>query len=137
MWVGQQSCQLQVTLVVPFLPNPVHQSCQYHPGSNGPNSNWVFKALEFFFKALISLDFCFKISSKTQRQCLFIYLFLNFYCYSITVVCLFSPSLHPTPPHVYLFFKDTIKVILSCSYEYINLSDHIFPYILKRLFLSP
>ena len=23
--------------------------------------------------------------------------FLNFYCYSITVVCLFSPSLHPTP----------------------------------------
>ena len=22
---------------------------------------------------------------------------LNFYCYSITVVCLFSPSLHPTP----------------------------------------
>ena len=35
---------------------------------------------------------------------LFIYLFIfaisffkNFYCYSITVVCLFSPSLHPTP----------------------------------------
>ena len=28
----------------------------------------------------------------------FIYLFLkNFYCYSITVVCLFFPSLHPTP----------------------------------------
>ena len=23
--------------------------------------------------------------------------FLNFYCYSITVVCLLSPSLHPTP----------------------------------------
>ena len=23
--------------------------------------------------------------------------FFNFYCYSITVVCLFSPSLHPTP----------------------------------------
>ena len=23
--------------------------------------------------------------------------FKNFYCYSITVVCLFSPSLHPTP----------------------------------------
>ena len=25
------------------------------------------------------------------------YYFLNFYCYSITVICLFSPSLHPTP----------------------------------------
>ena len=25
------------------------------------------------------------------------YFFFNFYCYSITVVCLFSPSLHPTP----------------------------------------
>ena len=27
----------------------------------------------------------------------FYYYFLNFYCYSVTVVCLFSPSLHPTP----------------------------------------
>ena len=27
----------------------------------------------------------------------FIYLFLNFYCYSVTVVCIFSPSLHSTP----------------------------------------
>ena len=26
----------------------------------------------------------------------FIYIFI-FYCYSITVVCIFSPSLHPTP----------------------------------------
>ena len=25
-----------------------------------------------------------------------IFFFLNFYCYSITVVCLFSPSFHPT-----------------------------------------
>ena len=25
------------------------------------------------------------------------FVFLNFYCYSITVVCIFSPSLHPTP----------------------------------------
>ena len=35
--------------------------------------------------------------------------FKNFYCYSITVVCLFSPSLHPTPaeptslPHLTIF----------------------------------
>ena len=35
------------------------------------------------------------------------FLFFNFNCYSITVVCLFSPSLHPTPaeptclPHLY------------------------------------
>ena len=26
-----------------------------------------------------------------------LFFFFNFYCYSITVVCLFSPSLHPTP----------------------------------------
>ena len=26
----------------------------------------------------------------------FFLIFLNFYCYSITVACLFSPSLHPT-----------------------------------------
>ena len=26
-----------------------------------------------------------------------LYLFIYFYCYSITVVCIFSPSLHPTP----------------------------------------
>ena len=25
------------------------------------------------------------------------FIFFNFYCYSITVVCIFSPSLHPTP----------------------------------------
>ena len=48
-----------------------------------------------------------------------IYLFKkNFFCYSITVVCLFSPSLHPNPaeptslPHLYLF-----KVGLYC-YEF-------------------
>ena len=35
------------------------------------------------------------------------FLFKNFYCYSVTVVCIFSPSLHPTPtnptslPHLY------------------------------------
>ena len=34
----------------------------------------------------------------------FILFFLNFYCYSVTVVCLFSPSLHPTPAeHTYAF----------------------------------
>ena len=27
----------------------------------------------------------------------FLFFFFNFYCYSVTVVCIFSPSLHPTP----------------------------------------
>ena len=27
-------------------------------------------------------------------------IFFNFYCYSITVVCIFSPSLHPTPAEI-------------------------------------
>ena len=30
-------------------------------------------------------------------MCYLFKIFFNFYCYSITVVCLFSPSLHPTP----------------------------------------
>ena len=34
---------------------------------------------------------------------LFLQFLKNFYCYSITVVCLFSPSLHPTPLHLLLF----------------------------------
>ena len=39
--------------------------------------------------------------------CFFIFFIFNFYCYSITVVCIFSPFLHPTPtkptslPHLY------------------------------------
>ena len=31
--------------------------------------------------------------------------FFNFYCYSITVVCLFSPSLHPTPAKRVVIFN--------------------------------
>ena len=40
-----------------------------------------------------------RLSGPSQRGIsLSPYLFLfNFYCYSVTVVCIFSPSLHPTP----------------------------------------
>ena len=41
--------------------------------------------VDVYFHALIAHSF------------FFYFLFFNFYCYSITVVCLFSPSLHPTP----------------------------------------
>ena len=44
-------------------------------------------------KIKIILFFCFNVS--------FFIFYLNFYCYSITVVCLFSPSLtspQPNPP---------------------------------------
>ena len=34
---------------------------------------------------------------QTRLVIVLFFFFLNFYCYSITVVCLFSPSLHPTP----------------------------------------
>ena len=40
------------------------------------------------------------ICMSSLEKCLlrsFAHFFFNFYCYSITVVCLFSPSLHPTP----------------------------------------
>ena len=37
-------------------------------------------------------------ASQTSTPCFFfIFTFFNFYCYSITVVCIFSSSLQPTP----------------------------------------
>ena len=38
-----------------------------------------------------------KISMRQCSKIRLFFLILIFYCYSITVVCLFSPSLHPTP----------------------------------------
>ena len=46
----------------------------------------------------------FNIKMATQKLSQFWYFFFfNFYCYSIRVVCLFSPSLHPTPEILVLF----------------------------------
>ena len=45
------------------------------------------------------LQSCF-LHNQTQKYIFSLTAFwfvFNFYCYSITVVCLFSPSLHPTP----------------------------------------
>ena len=50
----------------------------------------------FFFTRLAL--FLFFNSSITVYFNYYIYfIFFNFYCYSVTVACLFSPSLHPTP----------------------------------------
>ena len=40
------------------------------------------------------------LSSMKKTKKKEIVFFLNFYCYSITVVCLFSPSLHPSWTHL-------------------------------------
>ena len=50
------------------------------------------KAVKFFYEN-IGYDL-YKL--QIRKRFLF-FSFLFFYCYSITVVCLFSPSLHPTP----------------------------------------
>ena len=69
--------------------------------------------------------FVFFFFNRITIKILFIY-FFNFYCYSITVVCLFSPSLHPTPvffltfsaihfPYALLWRHPTHSNVLSLS----------------------
>ena len=69
--------------------------------------------------------------------------FLNFYCYSITVVCLFSPSLHPTPaeptslPHLHPppWFCPCVLYSSSCN-PLSSLSPPHSPLAIVRLFLT-
>ena len=51
-------------------------------------------------------SFLFLFSVKSLLPFLYFF-FFNFYCYSITVVCLFSPSLHPTPAEPFSLFLDS------------------------------
>ena len=68
-----------------------------------------------------------KIVFKNTHMYLYYY-FLNCYCYSITVVCLFSPSLHPTPaeptslPHLHPppWFCPCVLYSSSCCIFIIN-----------------
>ena len=69
--------------------------------------------------------------------------FLNFYCYSITVVCLFSPSLHPTPaeptslPHLHPLPWFCPCVLYSSSRNPLSLlSPPHSPLVIVRLFLT-
>ena len=89
---------------------------------------WI-KILEGYYKILqIFLDYSF---------------FLNFYCYSITVVCLFSPSLHPTPaeppslPHLHPppWFCSWVLYSSSCN-PLFPLSPPPLTLAIVRLFLT-
>ena len=70
-------------------------------------------------------------------------IFKNFYCYSITVVCLFSPPLHPTPakhpffPHLHPppWFGPCVFYSSSCN-PLSSLSPPHFPQTIVRLFLT-
>ena len=70
-------------------------------------------------------------------------LFLNFYCYSIRVVCLFSPSFHPTPaeptslPHLHPppWFCPCVLYSSSCN-PLFPLSPPHSPLAIVRLFLT-
>ena len=70
-------------------------------------------------------------------------IFFYFYCYSITVVCLFSPSLHPTPakptslPHLHPppWFCPCVLDSSSCN-PLSPLSPPHSPLAIVRLFLT-
>ena len=69
--------------------------------------------------------------------------FFNFNCYSITVVCLFSPSLHTTPaettslPHLHPSPWFCPCVLYSSSYKPLSsLSPPHSPLVIVRLFLT-
>ena len=69
--------------------------------------------------------------------------FCFFYCYSITVVCIFSPSLHPTPdkpPSLPCFHPPPLFcpcVLYSSSYKPLSsLSPSHSPLAIARLFLT-
>ena len=74
---------------------------------------------------------------------LFLLLILIFYCYSITVVCLFSPSLHPTPAektslrhfHPHHRFCPCVLYSSSCN-PLSSLSPPHSPLAIVRLFLT-
>ena len=55
------------------------------------------KYLLIYFVRFLQLFVCWRVISYQFIHYIHIFLILIFYCYSITVVWLFSPSLHPTP----------------------------------------
>ena len=73
----------------------------------------------------------------------FLFFFFNFYCYLITVVWLFSPSLHPTPasptslPHIHPppLFCPCVLYSSSCK-PFSPLSPPHSPLVIVRLFLT-
>ena len=74
---------------------------------------------------------------------IFLFFLKNFYCYSVTVVCLFSPSLHPTPaeptslPHLHPapWFCPCVLYSSSCN-PLFPLSPPHSPLAIVRLFLT-
>ena len=82
-----------------------------------------------------------QVASKYAILALII--FFNFYSYSSTVVCLFSPSLHPAPaeptslPHLHLPPWFCPSVLYSSSCELLSpLSPPHSPLAIVRLFLT-
>ena len=74
---------------------------------------------------------------------IFLFFLKNFYCYSVTVVCLFSPSLHPTPaeptslPHLHPapWFCPCVLYSSSCN-PLFPLSPPHSPLAIVRWFLT-
>ena len=56
---------------------------------SSPNVSWLY--------SMCHIPSSTPVASAINLQRKTVFLFKIFYCYSITVVCIFSPSLHPTP----------------------------------------
>ena len=64
---------------------------------------------------------CYSMSCVCCHYLFYYFLILIFYCYSIIVVWLFSPSLHPTPakpPAVIIYFDVQIISYLASAYPF-------------------
>ena len=64
------------------------------PSSQASHIPWLgIKLANLWFAGQHSIHW----ATPLRAELAISFFFLNFFCYSITVVCLFSPSLHPTP----------------------------------------
>ena len=104
--------------------------------------NWCFGEFKLRkYKVLSAVRWSRKLFYKIGRNTasFFKFFFKIFYCYSITVVCLFSPSLHPAPaktpslPHLHPPPWFCPCVLYSSSS---NPLSPLSPLVIVRLFLT-
>ena len=112
--------------------------------SNTKSSGWYQISVRFFH--WVTLQYPLHTESPcfhwVSGRLFFFFFFFNFYCYSITVVCLFSPSLHPTPakptslPHLHPPASFCPCVLYSSSWKpFPPLPPPNSPLAIVRLFL--
>ena len=120
-----------------FLPSILNSVYCYWCTACIPFIKKLFCGLHMFFWLFLFILFFWYILFYS----IYIFYFLNFYCYSTTVVCLFSPSLHPTPseptslPYHPPWFCPCVLYSSSCN-PLSSLSPPYSPLAIVRLFLT-